>query len=577
MIKLLRFVKPYAWAVVAVVVLEISQIFADLSLPNLLSRMIDVGIAQADRGVIWQAGLAMLGLTVLSVACSALLSYFASRIGAGLGRDLRRALFTQVETFSLAEFDGFGTSSLITRNTNDVMQVQGFMVMFLRVVLMAPLMCIGGLVMALGKNARLATLIVAAMPVLVLLVVLVSRRAIPLFQSMQGKLDKLNRVTRENLTGMRVIRAFITEKHEKERFQEASRDLMETTIRVQRMMALLMPAMMILLNGLAIALVAVGGGRIQAGAMATGDLIAMIQYLMQIMMALIMMSMIFVMMPRAQVSANRINAVLDCEPSIQDPAQPKASSGLKGYVRFDHVSFRYPGAEEDVLHDISFEAKPGQTTAFIGSTGSGKSTLINLVPRFYDVTSGSVKVDGVDVRQMSQHELRDKIGYVPQRGVLFSGTIASNIGYGLEQPEAKTLELAAEVAQASEFIARKEKGMEEPIAQGGTNVSGGQRQRLAIARAVAKEPEIYIFDDSFSALDFKTDAALRARLKQQTRQATVLIVGQRVSSIMDADTIVVLDEGRVAGMGTHRQLLDSCPVYREIAASQLSEEELSCK
>ena len=577
MIKLLRFVKPYAWAAVMVVLLVLGQVFADLNLPNLLSRMIDVGIAQGDQGVIWQTGLAMLGLTVLSMGCAILTSYFAARIGSGLGRDLRRALFAQVETFSLAEFDEFGTSSLITRTINDVMQVQSFMVMFLRVVLMAPLMCVGGLVMALGKNAQLAALIVAAMPVLVLFVVLISHRAIPLFQSMQGKLDKLNRVTRENLTGMRVIRAFITEEHEKARFAEASRDLMDTTVRVQRMMALLMPAMMILLNGLAIALVAVGGGRIQAGAMATGDLIAMIQYLMQIMMALVMMSMIFVMMPRAQVSANRINAVLDREPSIQDPEQPEKASGLKGYVSFEHVSFRYPGAEEDVLHDISFEAKPGQTTAFIGSTGSGKSTLINLVPRFYDVTSGSVKVDGVDVRQMSQHELRDKIGYVPQKGVLFSGTIASNIGYGLERPEAKTLELAAEVAQASEFIARKEKGMEEPIAQGGTNVSGGQRQRLAIARAVAKDPEIYIFDDSFSALDFKTDAALRARLKRQTEQATVLIVGQRVSSIMDADTIVVLDEGRVVGKGVHRELLETCPVYREIAASQLSEEELSCK
>lgn len=577
MIKLLRFVKPYAWAAVMVVLLVLGQVFADLNLPNLLSRMIDVGIAQGDQGVIWQTGLAMLGLTVLSMGCAILTSYFAARIGSGLGRDLRRALFAQVETFSLAEFDEFGTSSLITRTTNDVMQVQSFMVMFLRVVLMAPLMCVGGLVMALGKNAQLAALIVAAMPVLVLFVVLISRRAILLFQSMQGKLDKLNRVTRENLTGMRVIRAFITEEHEKARFAEASRDLMDTTVRVQRMMALLMPAMMILLNGLAIALVAIGGGRIQAGAMATGDLIAMIQYLMQIMMALVMMSMIFVMMPRAQVSANRINAVLDREPSIQDPKQPEKASGLKGYVSFEHVSFRYPGAEEDVLHDISFEAKPGQTTAFIGSTGSGKSTLINLVPRFYDVTSGSVKVDGVDVRQMSQHELRDKIGYVPQKGVLFSGTIASNIGYGLERPEAKTLELAAEVAQASEFIARKEKGMEEPIAQGGTNVSGGQRQRLAIARAVAKDPEIYIFDDSFSALDFKTDAALRARLKRQTEQATVLIVGQRVSSIMDADTIVVLDEGRVVGKGVHRELLETCPVYREIAASQLSEEELSCK
>ena len=497
-------------------------------------------------------------------------------MGAGIGRDLRRDIFAKVTSYTNNEFDRFGTASLITRSTNDVQQIQGFATMGLRTMCYAPIIGIGGTIMALRKSSGMAWVIALAVVLILCLIATVGALLMPKFNLMQKLVDKLNLVSRENLSGMMVIRAFATQKFEEERFDKANRDLADVNLFGSRTMATMFPVMSLIMNGVSLLIVWVGGHQIAGAAMQVGDLMAFIQYTMQIIMSFLMISMMFVMVPRAAVSATRIAEVLESESSVRDDAKPRAlQSPVQGIIGFHDVSFRYAGADENVLQHVTFTAQPGQTTAFIGSTGSGKSTLLNLIPRFYDVTGGSVTLDGVDIRKLPQKALRDVIGYVPQKGVLFTGDIASNLRYGGEEATDADLRDAAETAQATEFIDTLPDGFATEISQGGTNVSGGQRQRLAIARALVKKAPIYLFDDSFSALDFKTDAALRAALKQKTSGATVLIVAQRVSTIMHADQIVGLDEGRGAGIGTHKELLKTCTTYREIAQSQLSKEELA--
>lgn len=522
------------------------------------------------------AGGIMLLIALLSMAASVVVGYLASRVAAGLGRNLRKSVFRRVIGFSNSEFDKFSTASLITRSTNDIQQVQTLMVMLLRIVFYAPILGIGGVIKVYNSNSSMWWTIAVAVAAILLLVFTLFGVAIPKFKIVQKLVDKLNLVTREILTGIPVIRAFSTQKHEEKKFDKANRELTRTNLFVSRAMTLMMPAMMLIMNGTTLLIIWVGGHQVDQGVMQVGNMIAFMQYAMQIIMAFLMISMVSVMLPRASVAAQRIDEVVETEFTIKDPEKAKHfSENSKGYIEFEKVSFRYPGAEEDVLSDISFSAKPGQTTAFIGSTGSGKTTLINLIPRFYDVTAGRILIDGIDIRDVTQHEIRGKIGYVPQKGVLFSGTIESNLSYGVKAASANELEKSAEIAQAIGFIREKPEGFETPISQGGTNVSGGQKQRLAIARALTKKPRIYIFDDSFSALDFKTDALLRKALKEETGDCTVLIVAQRISSIMNADQIIVLDEGKVAGIGTHKELMKSCEVYREIALSQLSKEELA--
>lgn len=525
---------------------------------------------------IWQEGLRMLLITLTSALAAICVALLAARISAGLSRDLRRDLFHRVESFSNAEFDQFSTASLITRTTNDITQVQMIVMMGIRMLCYAPIMAVGGITMAVRKSVSMTWIIALAVIVLLCIIGVVFSVAIPKFKKMQKLIDRLNLVARENLTGLMVTRAFSNQAFEEKRFDKSNRDLTDNQRFVNRVMAVLMPVMMLVMNAVSLLVVWIGSHQIAQSQMQVGDMMAYMQYAMQVIMSFLFISVIFIMVPRASVSAGRIADVLETEPRIQDPKDPKDFvPEKKGWVEFDHVSFRYEGAEEDVLHDISFTAKPGQTTAFIGSTGSGKSTLINLIPRFYDVTEGSVKVDGRDVREVRQYELHARIGYVPQKGMLLSGTIDSNLRYGKEDATDAEIRTAAEVAQATEFIDAKPDGMQTPVAQGGGNVSGGQKQRLSIARALAKDPEIFIFDDSFSALDFKTDAALRKALKAHTGDSTVLLVAQRVSTILDAEQIIVLDEGKVVGRGTHRQLLKTCPTYYEIASSQLTKEELA--
>lgn len=575
MIKLLRHYKPYTGLVLLTVVMIGLQSFSELFLPTVMQQIIDVSIVNKDYTGVWIRAGVMLAVVILQFLDIVGIGYFSAKIGSGVSRDLRAKLFTKVQGFSLREFDEFGTSSLITRTTNDITQIQNFTVMLLRIVVMAPIMCIGGLVMAFWTNASLAGYVLIAMPVVVIVIGLIASKAMPMFKAMQKKIDRLNQITRENLTGMRVVKAFIKTDYEIKRFDQANDDLTKTSIRVQRIMGSMMPALMLVMNLVSVMLTWVGAERILEGGLEVGQLVAFIQYVMMIMFSLTMLSMVFVMLPRAIVSANRVNEVLDTEDTLRDGVKPSDAPDKKGYVEFRNVSFRYPGADEPVLKNISFSASPGQTTAFIGSTGSGKSTVVNMIPRLYDVSEGQVLVDGVDVRNFTQKELRDKIGFVPQKGVLFSGTIAENLRFGKEDATEEELWHAASTAQAKDFIKQKPLEMNEHIAQGGSNVSGGQKQRLSIARALVKKPEVYIFDDSFSALDFKTDATLRAALKKETQSATVLIVAQRVSTIMDADRIVVLDNGEVCGIGTHRELLSSCDVYREIVESQLSKEEIA--
>lgn len=520
----------------------------------------------------------MIALAFLGMMASVLVGFLASKAAAATGRDLRGQVFRKVVGFSNNEFDQFSTASLITRSTNDIQQIQLLMVMLLRVVLYAPIMAIGGIYKVFHTNVSMSWIIGLAVVLIGLVVLTLFAVAMPKFKIMQKLVDRLNLVTREILTGLPVIRAFSTEKHEEERFDVANRDLTKTNLFVNRAMTFMMPVMMVIMNGISVLIMWVGANGINDGQMQVGDMMAFIQYTMQIIMSFLMICMVSIMLPRAAVAAERVDEVLVSKTLIHDPEQPKKlPEKADGVLKFDHVSFRYPGASEDVLHDITFEAKPGETTAIIGSTGSGKSTLVNLIPRFYDVTGGAITLDGMDIREIAQHELREKLGYVPQKGVLFSGTIASNIMFGNEEGTEEEMKVAAETAQAAEFIETKKEQYESSIAQGGTNVSGGQKQRLSIARAIAKHPDIFIFDDSFSALDYKTDVALRRALKKQTADSTVLIVAQRISTILHAEQIIVLDDGEVAGIGTHQELLSSCEVYRQIAESQLSEEELNGK
>ena len=509
------------------------------------------------------------------MAASVLVCYLASRVGARVGRDLRGRVFRKVVGFSNNEFDHFSTASLITRSTNDIQQVQFLAVMVLRMVLYAPILALGGVYKVFQTNVSMSWIIALAVILIFCVVLVLFVAAMPKFKTLQKLVDRLNLVTREILTGLSVIRAFSTEKHEEERFDTANKNLTRTNLFVNRAMTFMMPTMILIMNGVSVLIVWNGAHGISDGQMQVGDMMAFIQYTMQIIMGFLMICMISIMLPRAGVSADRIQEILTSETVIDDPKEAKAFCKEEaGVLKFDHVSFRYPGADEDVLHDIHFTARPGETTAIIGSTGSGKSTLVNLIPRFYDVTEGTITLDGVDIREVSQHTLRDKIGYVPQKGVLFSGDIASNILFGNPDGGEAVMKEAAQIAQAEEFIEAKSEKYHSHIAQGGSNVSGGQKQRLSIARAIAKRPELFIFDDSFSALDYKTDVALRKALKKKTAQSTVLIVAQRISTILHAEQIIVLDEGKIAGIGTHRELLDSCEVYRQIAASQLSEEEL---
>ena len=517
----------------------------------------------------------MAALALLGMAASIMVAFLASRVGASAGRDLRSGVFHKVVGFSNNEFNHFSTASLITRSTNDIQQIQMLIVMLLRMVLYAPILAIGGVLQVMKTNVSMSWIIGLAVIIIAFVVLLLFLVVMPKFKVLQNLVDKLNLVTREILTGLPVIRAFSTEKHEEERFDDANRTLTKTNLFVNRAMTFMMPVMMLVMNGVSVLIVWTGAHGISDGQMQVGDMMAFIQYTMQIIMGFLMLCMISIMLPRAAVAADRVEEVLKSETMIHDPKQEKHfPEDGKGVLTFDHVSFRYPGADEDVLEDITFTAKPGETTAIIGSTGSGKSTLVNLIPRFYDVTSGDITLDGVDIREVKQHELREKLGYVPQKGVLFSGDIASNIMFGNSHGSDDEMIEAAEIAQATEFIDTKPEKYKSPISQGGSNVSGGQKQRLSIARAIAKHPQVFIFDDSFSALDYKTDVTLRRALAEKTSGSTVLIVAQRISTILHAEQIIVLDEGKVAGKGTHAELLKNCPVYREIAESQLSRKEL---
>lgn len=536
---------------------------------------IGIDTDQIETTYILHTGAKMLALAFLGMAASILVGLLASRVGAGVGRRLRENVFRKVVGFSNAEFDKFSTASLITRSTNDIQQIQLLLVMILRMVLYAPIMAIGGIWKVFHTNVDMSWIIGLAVAVIIVIVGFLFLVVMPKFKLIQNQVDKLNLVSREILTGLSVIRAFGTQKYEEERFDDANKALTKTNLFVNRAMTFMMPLMMFVMNSIAVLIVWVGGHSINDGAMQVGDMMAFIQYTMQIIMAFLMICMISVMLPRAAVSAGRVDEVLTSETMIHDPKNPShIPEEGKGKIVFDHVSFRYPGAEEDVLHDISFTAEPGKTTAFIGSTGCGKSTLVNLIPRFYDVTDGKITIDGKDIRNVSQHELREKLGYVPQKAVLFSGDIASNILYGNPDGSEAEMTEAATIAQATEFVEQKKKKYKSTISQGGSNVSGGQKQRLSIARAIAKHPDIYIFDDSFSALDYKTDATLRAKLKEKTSESTVMIVAQRISTILHADQIIVLDDGQIVGKGTHKELLKNCEAYYQIASSQLSENEL---
>lgn len=574
MLKLFRYLAPYRWPLLAVLALLFLQALTELYLPTLMADIVDHGIVHGDTAYIWRVGglmlLIALGGTLVAVAAS----YLTAKIAVSFGTDLRHRVFARVEAFSLHEFDKLGTATLITRTTNDITQVQNVTIMLLRMAIFAPIMMTGGVIMAVSKDPTLSLVVIVAMPLLVGLILGIAWKATPLFQAMQEKIDKLNLVVREGLTGIRVIRAFNRLAHETVRFDAANRDLTQTAVTVNRLMAVMMPMMMLIMNFTTVAIIWFGGIRIDNGQMQVGNLMAFIQYVMQIMFSLVMLSFMFIMVPRASVSAARINEVLETHPQINDASEVKRPGAeTRGYVEFRDVTFSYPGAEQPALHSVSFAAGPGEVTAIIGGTGSGKSTLVNLIQRFYDVAAGAILVDGVDVRQLAQQELRAKVGFVPQTAMLFSGTVAENIRYGKPDATDEEVRRAAEVAQATEFISGLKDGFGSTIAQGGTNLSGGQKQRLTIARALVRRPEIYIFDDNFSALDFRTDARLRAALREETAAATVLIVAQRVSTVMDADRIIVLEQGRVAGMGTHRELLQSCQVYREIVASQFAEEE----
>ena len=574
MIRLLRSgLRPYRWQIAIVFVLVLVQVIANLYLPTLNADIINNGVVTGDTAYIIEVGALMLGVTVIYVLASIAAVYFGSKTSMALGRDTRGSLFRRVQSFSQAEVNKFGPPSLITRSTNDVQQVQMVVLMMLNVVIAAPLTAIGGMIMALRLNVPLSAVILVAIPIMGVVIGLVLTKAVPLFMSMQKKIDRINQVTREFLSGVRVIRAFDRTGYEEERFDVANVDLTATTLKVGRVFALMFPAITIILNLSTVAIMWFGGKQIADGSMPIGDLTAFLTYIFLILFAVLMATIMFVMVPRAAVSAQRIMEVLDTQPSIVDPAEPVADVAEAGTVEFRDVEFRYPGAEEPVLSGISFTALPGETTAIVGSTGSGKTTLISLIPRFYEVTGGSVRVDGVDVRELAQQDLWRRIGLVPQKSFLFSGSVADNLRHGDQEAADERLWHYLEIAQGREFVESMPEQLEAPVSQGGANVSGGQRQRLAIARALAKQARIQIYDDSFSALDFTTDAKLRAALRKHTADATVLIVAQRVGTIMHADQIVVLDDdGTIAGIGTHDELLETSETYREIVTSQLGVE-----
>ena len=572
MLKLFKGLKPYWTLVIGVLVLVFISTMTDLEFPDLMSDIVDTGIVQGDVSYILGRGGVMLLVALLGTVCTILTSYLSSKIGMGFSRDLRKKVFEKVESFSLTEINEVGTASLITRTTNDINQVQMVVIMMMRMMLSAPLMIVGALIMALGKDVELSKVILVVIPIIIVTIAIIAKFTLPMFQKMQNKIDKLNLVVRENLTGIRVIRVFNKVEAEQERFNQASLEVSRIATMANRLMGALMPLMMLILNLSIIAVIWFGGIRINDGDLMVGDLMAFIQYLTQVMFSLLMLTMMFVLIPRAQASAVRINEVLEMKSPIQEPKEA-IQPQLKGYVEFKNVSFGYEGAEEYAISNISFVAKPGEVTAIIGGTGSGKSSILNMIPRFYDAAKGEVLVDGVNVRHMNQQELRSKIGYVPQKAVLFTGTIRDNILYGKEDATDEEVRHALDIAQATDFVSKMKEGIESPISQGGTNVSGGQKQRLSIARAIVRKPEIYLFDDSFSALDFKTDAQLRAALKKETKDSTVIIVAQRVSTVMDATRILVMDEGHVVGMGTHEELLQTNEIYQQIVESQLKKGE----
>lgn len=575
MLRLYRYLKPFTISVAAVVVLVFLQTMSELYLPTLMADIVDTGIVKGDINYILKIGGLMLFLTAAGTIFSIIASFLSAKTAIGFGTLLRSKVFSRVESFSLNEFNQLGTATLITRTTNDINQLQTVTFMVMRMMISAPIMCIGGIIMAVSRDRPLSLVIVAVIPVIAVVIAIIISKAIPLFKLMQLKIDKLNLVLRENLTGIRVIRAFNRIDEEKRRFENANFDLTENAIQVNKIIAALMPAMMLVMNFTLIGIIWFGSIRIDNGDMQVGSLMAFIQYAMQIMISLVIFSMMFIMIPRASASAVRINEVLETFSEIKDAEQIKSFTAKKGLLEFRDVTFSFPGAEKPALSNISFTAQPGDITAIIGGTGSGKTALISLISRFYDIDRGNILVDGVDVREIAQAELRAGIGFVPQKAVLFTGTIADNIRYGKKDATDEEVRRAAATAQAMEFISDMKEGFDTVIEQGGTNVSGGQKQRLAIARALVRRPKIYIFDDSFSALDFKTDARLRTALKKETTEATVLIVAQRITTVIDANQIIVLEDGQLVGMGSHKELINSCKVYREIVYSQLSEEELA--
>ena len=572
---ILRIFSGYWLMFIILVGFTYAMVMANLWLPDKMSEIVNNGIIKQDMPAIWQNGLAMILVTAAGGLCSIVIGFLASRIATGMAQKLRTELFERVESFALADFNKFSTASLITRSTNDIQQIQMTSILLLRLALMAPIMAIGGLQKAIHNAPDLSWIIALAVSVLLVVIAVLFVTAVPRFKKLQTLVDKLNLVTRENLVGLKVIRAFHNEKIEQKKFQQANAELNKMNLFVNRLMMLLDPIMTLVMNFSSVAIVWFGAHLISSGNLQIGNMMAFLEYAMQVIISFLLLSMVFIMVPRAAVSVKRVGEVLDTLPSIVDPLSPqRLPDDATGKIEFKDVTFSYPDADLPVLSSINFTAEPGQTTAFIGSTGSGKSTLINLIPRFYDVSAGQILLDGVDIRQLKLEDLYDQIGYVPQKGVLFSGTIASNIKYGNAKASQKLVEKSAKIAQAAEFISELKNGYKNDIAQGGSNVSGGQRQRLSIARAIAVEPNVYIFDDSFSALDFKTDAKLRSALAKETKHKTVLIVGQRINTIMNADKIIVLDEGKIVGQGTHRELMKNCEVYQEIAASQLSEDDL---
>jgi ATP-binding cassette subfamily B protein len=574
LISLLRsHLRPYKQPIALIVLFQLIQTIASLYLPGLNAQIIDQGVVTGDTGYIVRTGGLMLAVTVLQILCAAAAVYFGARTAMALGRDLRESVFVKVESFAAQEVGRFGAPSLITRSTNDIQQVQMMVLLTFTMMIAAPIMCVGGVIMALRQDVALSSLLLVIVPVLLVCVALIISRMRPLFRSMQAKIDLLNRILREQIGGVRVIRAFVKDTHERARFDGASTDLMDVSVRVGRLMALMFPTVMLIMNVSSVAVMWFGGHRIASGQMQIGTLTAFLSYLMQILMSVMMATFMFVMLPRAEVSAERIKEVLDTVPSVRAPQAPQVRGLRTGVVELCEASFSYPGAQEAVLHGVSMLARPGETTAIVGSTGSGKSTLLNLIPRLVDVTGGMVLLDDLDIRALDPKDLRSSIGLIPQRPYLFGGTVATNLRYGKADATDDELWAALEIAQARGFVEAMPEGLNSVISQGGTNVSGGQRQRLAIARAVVKAPDIYLFDDSFSALDYDTDARLRAALSTITGRATVIIVAQRISTIRRADRIVVLDQGAVVGTGTHTALMSSCETYRQIVLSQLSEEE----